>query len=119
MAVQLDWKPHTLAKRIEQLVMPDMAKQQSRRKHVAMSYRAEITIAELTKKNTRNKQWNDKNKPKDGTSKEAPTVTPTAQPNAWNPPKQTITMTATSTQEEGTEDTANKNIPNFGKKSTR
>jgi hypothetical protein len=114
MAVQPDWKPHTLAKRIEQLAKPDMIKQQSQRKQVAMSYKAENTIAEVKKKNARNKQWNDKNKTKDRTAEAVPTVTPIEQPKTWNPLEQTITMTATNTQEEGTEDTANKNIPKFG-----
>ena len=115
MAVQPDWKPHTLAKRIEQLVTPEMAKQQSRRKQVAMSYDPENKIVETPKKNTRNKQWNESNKNKDAKPQEAPNATTTTQPNAWSPPEQTITMTATSTPEEGTEDTPNKNIPNFGK----
>jgi hypothetical protein len=117
MAVQPDWKPHTLAKRIEQLVTPEKVKNQNRRRQVAMSYATDDTKVEEEKKNNRNKQWNEKNKNKDkGTSDEKNNKTPVAEtPNAWNPPERTITMTATTTQdEEGVEETQNINLPKFG-----
>jgi hypothetical protein len=48
LAVQPDWKPHTLAKQIENLVTPDTIKNQGRRKIVAMSYDQENTQGETT-----------------------------------------------------------------------
>ena len=54
MAVQPDWKPHTLAKRIEQLVTPETVKYKSRRRHVTMTYTSENTQTEV--KNRYNSQ---------------------------------------------------------------
>jgi hypothetical protein len=64
MAVQLDWKPHMLAKRIKQLVTPETVKYQSQRRQVAMTYTSENTQTEEKKRNN-NQQRNDKNKTKE------------------------------------------------------
>jgi hypothetical protein len=74
LAVQPDWKPHTLAKRIENLVMPETIKNQGRRKIVAMSYDQENTQGEKQQRNTINQVWNDKAKSREGTKDN--TITP-------------------------------------------
>jgi tryptophanyl-tRNA synthetase len=67
LAVQPDWKPHTLAKQIENLVMPDTIKKQGRQKIVAMSYDQENTQGETQQRTTTNKVWNDRAKIREGT----------------------------------------------------
>jgi hypothetical protein len=59
LAVQPDWKPHTLAKRIENLVTPETTKYQGRRKLVVMSYDKENTQGEKTQRTPANQAWQD------------------------------------------------------------
>jgi hypothetical protein len=51
LAVQPDWKPHTLAQRIENLITPEKPIFHSRRKQVVMSYELENDIEERTQRN--------------------------------------------------------------------
>ena len=60
LAVQPDWKPHTLAKRIKNLVTPETTKNQGRRKIVAMSYDQD---------NTQEKKYSELQQTKYGTTK--------------------------------------------------
>jgi hypothetical protein len=59
LAIQPDWKPHTLAKRIEQLVAPETTKYQSRRKVVAMSYDSENVTKADKQRNRGTKETRD------------------------------------------------------------
>ena len=86
MAVQPEWKPHTLAKRIEELATQETVKYQSRRRQVARHYTSENTQAKEKKRNT-NQQQNDKNKTKEGTKEKTNSATTT---RAWHQPEQSI-----------------------------
>ena len=113
MAVQPDWKPHTLAKRIEQLVTPETIKYQSRRRQVAMSYTSENT-QEKEKQRSKNKQRKDKNKTKEATKETTNSATTITEPKkAWTQLDRSITMTA-ATQEEGTDETTTTNQQKAG-----
>jgi hypothetical protein len=123
-AIQPEWKPHTLGKRIEQYNPPEITqKKYVRKQPVALSYGIENTKDEPKKTKANYQKRNDKEQ-----SKEAATTTnavspekeieqpqkprPTAPVKKWGPPPETITMTATQSEEEST--ITPSNLPKFG-----
>jgi hypothetical protein len=62
MAVQPDWKPHTLGNRIQYLKEPATIKKQIKRRQVAISYGVENTMEEKKNTQTNNQKWNEKTK---------------------------------------------------------
>ena len=115
LALQPDWKPHTLAKRIEHLVTSETVKYQGRRKQVAMNYAPENTQVETRKTTYRSQQWKDTKNNKDSTTATTNTITPNTneQKKTWKPIERETVM-VTTTQEEETDEPTNKNIPKFG-----
>jgi hypothetical protein len=121
MAVQPDWKPHTLGNRIQSLKEPATIKKQVKRRQVAISYGVENTTEDKKKTQTSNQKWNDKTKTlqeekanaKAAEEQRGETKANPITPNKWNPPENTITATAT-TQGDECDEATNKNIPKFG-----
>ena len=103
MAIQPDWKPHTLARRIEQLPIPEKAKNPSRRRQVAMSYASYNTKEEEQGQNNRNKTWNEKQKNNEKPVAMKQSVPPnTAPETTWKLSERTVTMTDSTREEEET-----------------
>ena len=124
MAVQPEWKPHTLGKRIEHLVTPDATTKtnHARKQAVTLSYDEENTKAEPTKGKESYQKKGTKVKEKEVA------ITKIEQPNMkakateselkgqagskWGPPPETITLTATQQEDEST--VTPSNMPKFG-----
>ena len=123
LAVQPDWKPHTLGKRIEHLVTPEATKKSTYvRKHaVTLSYDEDNMNEETTKEKDNYQKKGAKGKKKETiiNTEEPPKVTAKEVEkksqqggSKWGPPPETITMTATQQEDEST--VTPSNIPKFG-----
>ena len=112
LAVQPDWKPYTLGKRIKHLVTPEATKKTNytQKQTVTLSYDEENTKAEPTKGKESYQKKGTKGKEKEATITKEETIkdkaTEPEQKNQagskWGPPPETITLTATQQEDEST-----------------
>jgi hypothetical protein len=125
MAVQPEWKPHTLGKRIEHLVTPEATKKTNyaaRKQAVTLSYNEANTKAEPTKgkesyqkRGTKGKEKEAANTKEEKQSIKTTAIEPEQKSQAvskWGPPPETITLTATQQEDEST--VTPSNLPKFG-----